>query len=93
MDAGIIVAIVIASLNGLGLIITLVVLILKGGFQQGRLVSQVEGLTAQVAALTTAVGSLQAEVQQTNRVVTALANHTHDVDGNTVFQMPPAAGR
>jgi hypothetical protein len=26
-----------------------------------------------------------AEVRQTNRTMTALANHRHDVDGNTVF--------
>ena len=121
MDAGIIAAIVIAGLTGLGLIVTLVVLVLKGGFLQGRLFIrvesldtqvqglgaqvenlaaqvqslgvQVESLATQVGALTVAVAGLQSEVQQNSRTLAALANHTHDVDGNTVFQLPPAAGR
>ena len=128
MDAGIIAAIVIAGLTGLGLIVTLIVLVLKGGFQQGRLFTrvesldtqvqglgaqveglaaqvqslgiqvqslgvQVESLAAQVGALTVAVAGLQAEVQQNGRTLAALANHTHDVDGRTVFQLPPVAGR
>ena len=121
MDAGIIAAIVIAGLTGLGLIITLVVLILKIGFQQGRLFAQVESLgeqvqslgtqvqglgeqvqslgiqveslATQVGALTTAVAGLQAEAEQTSRTLVALSNHTHDTDGRTVFQVPPATGR
>ena len=109
MEAGIIAAIVIAGLTGLGLIVTLIVLVLKGGFQQGRLFTlvesldtqvqglgtQVESLATQVGALTVAVAvaGLQSEVQQNSRTLAALANHTHDVDGNTVFQLPPAAGR
>ena len=121
MDAGIIATIIIAGLTGLGIGITLIVLVLKVGFQQGRLFTQVEGLGAQVeglgaqvqslgtqvqslsvqveslatqvGALTVAVAGLQSEVQQNGRTLAALANHTHDVDGNTVFQLPPAAGR
>ena len=100
MDVGSVAAIIIAGLTGLGLIVTLAVLILKGGFQQGRLFTQVEGLgvqveglTAQVGALTTAVGGLHSEDQQSGRTLAALANHTCDVDGNTVFQLPPAVGR
>ena len=90
----------VAAITGLGLIVTLVVLVLKGGFQQGRLFTQVEGLgvpveglAAQGGVLTVAVGGLQSEVQQNGRTLAALANHTYDVDGNTVFQLPPVAGR
>ena len=121
MEAGIIAAIVIAGLTCLGIGITLIVLLVRGGFLLGRLFTQVEGLGArveglgaqveslgvqvqslgaqveslatQVGALTTAVAGLQAEAEQTSRTLVALSNHTHDVDGNTVFQVPPPAGR
>ena len=42
MDAGTIVAIVIASLTGLGIGITLIVLLVRGGFLLGRLFNRVE---------------------------------------------------
>jgi hypothetical protein len=31
---------------------------------------------------------LHAELQQTNRILVGLANHTHDADGRTVFTIP-----
>ena len=43
--------------------------------------------------LTTAINELRVEVQQSNQTLAALANHTHDTDGRTVFQVPPGAGR
>ena len=93
MDAGTIAAIVIAGLTGLGIGITLIVLLVRGGFLLGRLHNQVEDLDARIEALTVAVNDLRAEVQQSNQTLAALANHTHDTDGRTVFQVPPPAGR
>lgn len=31
---------------------------------------------------------LQGEIERSNRILTGLANHRHDVDGNTVFNVP-----
>jgi len=93
MEPATIVAIVIAALSGLGIVITLIVLVIRGGFLLGRLVGQVESLGNQIAALTAAVNELRAEVQQSNQTLAALANHTHDTDGRTVFQVPPAVSR
>ena len=100
MDAGTIAAIVIASLTGLGIGITLIVLLVRGGFLLGRLFNRVEaldgrvdGLDARIEALTIAVNDLRAEVQQSNQTLAALANHTHDTDGRAVFQVPPPANR
>ena len=39
--------------------------------------------------LAEAIDVLRGEVQQTNQMVAALANHTHDTDGRTVFTVPP----
>ena len=39
-------------------------------------------------ALTTAINELRADVQQTNKILIGLANHTHDADGRTVFTIP-----
>ena len=100
MDAGTIAAIVIAGLTGLGIGITLIVLLVRGGFLLGRLFNRVEaldarvdGLDGRIEALTIAVNDLRAEVQQSNQTLAALANHTHDADGRTVFQLPPPANR
>ncbi len=43
---------------------------------------------ARFDALTAAINELRAEVQQTNRILVGLANHTHDADGRTVFTIP-----
>ena len=93
MDAGIIAAIVIAGLTGLGIGITLIVLLVRGGFLLGRLHNQVEDLDTRIEALTIAVNDLRAEVQQSNQTLAALANHTRDTDGRTVFQVPLPANR
>ena len=93
MDAGTVVAVVSAALAGLAIVITLIVLLVRGGFLLGRISKQVEGLGGQIEALTTTVAELRAEVQQSNQTLAALANHTHDVDGRTVFQVPPAVSR
>ena len=43
---------------------------------------------ARFDALTTAINELRDEVQQINRILVGLANHTHDADGRTVFTIP-----
>lgn len=43
---------------------------------------------ARFDALTTAINELRDEMQQTNRILVGLANHTHDADGRTVFTIP-----
>ena len=44
-------------------------------------------------AQTAALNELRVEVQQSNEMLAALANHTHDTDGRTVFQVPAAVSR
>lgn len=93
----------------LGVGITLIVLLLRGGFILGRLSNQVEAQAKASDGLTASVGELRAEMQQSeqrllatinelrdevkqsNQTLAALANHTHDTDGRTVFQVPPAS--
>ncbi|MCE2500832.1 MAG: hypothetical protein J4G13_08225 [Dehalococcoidia bacterium] len=43
---------------------------------------------ARFDALTAAISELRADVQQTNKILVGLANHTHDADGRTVFTIP-----
>ena len=43
---------------------------------------------ARFDALTAAISELRDEMQQTNRILVGLANHTHDADGRTVFTIP-----
>ena len=61
----------------------------------GRIATEVSQLSAQVQQLAAQVQQLAAQVQQlsddvrrTHEIVIALANHQHDVDGNTVFTLP-----
>ena len=53
-----------------------------------QLSADVQQLAAQVQQLAAQVQQLSADVRRTNEIVIALANHRHDVDGNTVFTMP-----
>ena len=73
MEAGIIAAIVIAGLTCLGIGITLIVLLVRGGFLLGRLFTQVEGLGAQVKGLGAQVESLGVQVQILGAQVESLA--------------------
>ena len=41
--------------------------------------------------LADAINGLRNEVQQNNQMLAALANHTHDTDGRTVFTLPSIA--
>ena len=54
----------------------------------GRIATEVSQLSADVRQLSAEVRQLSADVRRTNEIVVALANHRHDVDGNTVFTVP-----
>ena len=45
-------------------------------------------IDARFDALTEAINELRDDMQQTNRILVGLANHTHDADGRTVFTIP-----
>ena len=66
---------------GGALLLTIGVLLVKASVRFGRLENKVDGLTEKV-------NELMAEVRHANRTMAALANHRHDVDGNTVFTVP-----
>ena len=53
-----------------------------------QLSAQVQQLAAQVQQLAAQVRQLSDDVRRTNEIVIALANHRHDVDGDTVFTLP-----
>ena len=99
-------AVVIAVIAGVSLGVTVVVLLIRGSYQLGKLVNKVDTqetkidrletkidnleskFDARFDAITTAIGELRADIQQTNRILVGLANHTHDADGRTVFTIP-----
>lgn len=68
-------------LAALGVGLTLVALVGRGLYVWGRMSRQVDDLN-------TKVDGLIAEVQQLNRMMVAMANHRHDLDGNVVFNLP-----
>ena len=71
----------VAIIAAAGIGVTLIVLLVRGSFQLGKLAHEVDNLAE-------AVNELRREVQQSNRTLAALANHRHDVDGNTIFNVP-----
>jgi outer membrane murein-binding lipoprotein Lpp len=81
-----------AVIGGGALLLTIGVLLVKASVRFGRLETKVDSMADAVNArfgqLETKVDELMAEVRQTNRTMAALANHRHDVDGNTVFTVP-----
>ena len=50
-------------------------------------------MNAGFASLAGAIDALRVETQQSNQMLAALANHTHDTDGRTVFAVPPPPAR
>ena len=74
------------AIIGVGL--TLALFLLGGAFALGKLFQRVDTLATQLGQLTTEVRQLSADVRRTNEIIIALANHRHDVDGNTVFAVP-----
>ena len=102
-----------AIIAGTGLGITVVVLLIRGSFQLGKLVNKVDNQEIRIDNLATKVGDLEnkisdldtkfdakfdvltaiinelrVDIQQTNRILVGLANHTPDADGRTVFTNP-----
>ena len=75
-------------LAALGVGLTLVALVGRGLYIWGRMSRQVDDLGDRIDRVETKVDNLIAEVQQLNRMMTALANHRHDLDGNVVFNLP-----
>ena len=83
----------------IGIAVAFVVFLLGGAFGLGKLFQRVEMHAAELGRMATEIGQLTAEVRQlsaevrrTNEFVIALANHRHDVDGNTVFTVPDGGG-
>lgn len=87
------------AFTGAGLAITMIVLLVRGGFLLGGLVKQVDSQEAKIDALDAKIDALDAKidakfdaltaaVHQTNAILVGLANHTHDADGRTVFTIP-----
>ena len=76
----------------IGIAVTSVLFMLGGAFALGKLFQQVDMLSTDLTQLTAEVRQLAAELRRTNQFVIALANHRHDVDGNTVFTVPDAGG-
>ena len=58
----------------------------------GRIATEVSQLSAGVGQLSAEVRQLSADVRRINEIVIALANHRHDLDGNTVFTLPDGGG-
>ena len=75
-------------LAALGVGLTLIALVGRGLYVWGCMSRQVDDLGDRIDRLETKVDTLIAEVQQLNRMVAALANHRHDIDGNVVFNLP-----
>ena len=79
----------------IGIAVTSVLFMLGSIFALGKLFQRVETQAVELGRMATEVSQLTAEVRQlagevrrTNEFVIALANHRHDVDGNTVFTVP-----
>lgn len=95
-------AIVIAAIARASLGVTLMALLIRGIFRLGKLFNKVENLengfqglenrfeilANNFDTLTATVNELPIEVQQTNKILVGLANHTHGADGRTVLTIP-----
>lgn len=76
----------------IGIAVTSVLFMLGGAFALGKLFQRVDTLSTDLTQLTAEVQQLATELRRTNEFVIALANHRHDVDGNTVFTVPDGSG-
>lgn len=88
-----------------GVAATVVIWVLRGVFNLGGLHMKVDALNERVDALNqrvdelaegqrrleSKIDSMQSDVNRVINMLTALANHRHDVDGNTIFNLPPNA--
>ena len=78
----------IASLATTTAALPIIGLLVFGALRLGRLEARFDALEEKVDRLEEKVDRLIASVNETNKVLVALANHRHDMDGNTVFTMP-----
>ncbi len=78
-----------ANTIGVGtLAIMLIVAIVGGSVWLGRMAAQVDGLSSDISSLTDEVREMRDEQRKTNRILVALANHTHTEDGRAYFVLP-----
>lgn len=86
---------IVATATVLAVVITLLAIVGTGIFRLGELSTQVEQISNEVEQLPTReeVRILIAEeIRRSNQqLFHALANHTHDGDGNAVFTVPPGS--
>lgn len=55
-----------------------------------QLEARLDGIDGRLNRIEDTLNELRAQVEQTNRILIGLANHRHDTDGNTVFNIPQA---
>ena len=79
-----------------GLAATVVIWVLRGVFNLGGLHTKVDAVNERVDELAdgqrrleSKIDTVQADLNRVINLLTALANHRHDVDGNTIFNVPP----
>ena len=79
-----------------GLAATVVIWVLRGVFNLGGLHMKVDAVNERVDELAdgqrrleSKIDTVQADLNRVINLLTALANHRHDVDGNTIFNVPP----
>lgn len=84
------------SVAAIGVAATVVIWVLKGVFNLGGLHMKVDALNERVDDLTegqrrleSKIDAMQGDMNRAINMMTALANHRHDVDGNIVFNVPP----
>ena len=93
----------VLMLTGAGVIVaaagvaaTVVIWVLKGVFNLGGLHMKVDALNERVddladgqRRLESKIDAMQGDLNRVINMMTALANHRHDVDGNIMFNVPP----
>ena len=67
--------------SAFGLALTIIGLLGRGLYVWGRMSQKVDAMDAKMDVVL-------AETQAMNRMMVGLANHRHDVDGNTTFTIP-----
>ena len=55
-----------------------------------RMDARFDRIDARLDRIEDTLNELRAQMEQTNRILVGLANHRHDTDGNTVFNIPQA---
>ena len=80
---------ILALVSGATVSISIIVLLVTGGWRLGKLFEKVDNVDAAIKDVAADVKGMRTDLQQTNQYLMALANHHHnDVDGNTTFNVP-----